>query len=346
MTTPRTSVGKVAVICYGFLGCSGAILFFNLFLERIITFMAFVLRCYHERAIRKRIGAIGKDECRGSVGSLDEDVDMYDDNWKPSVYWVMAYLFVAATIVACAASALYTHMERWSFIDALYFCFVSFATIGFGDLVSSQEPSYPLTPLYRFANFAFVVLGCCCLYSLFNVISIVIKQFLNFLIRKLDMEIPTCCPAKGQHFHTSALSKAARHAHGRSASERRLRSRRNAITPNHVTASNEGSTSKSADTDMDSNYDSEDDDERQKRMSTEMISMRDVLGTNRVSLAVMQKQLYETAQAQRGLLPPAILLPQRTQAETCAFAPGTVGSLAIVSSKFGDTKGRVASQMV
>jgi len=37
MTTPHTLSGKMTVIVYGLLGCSGCILFFNLFLERIVT---------------------------------------------------------------------------------------------------------------------------------------------------------------------------------------------------------------------------------------------------------------------------------------------------------------------
>lgn len=52
-TTPQTTMGKVAAIAYGFLGCSSGILFFNLFLERIITFLAFILRTIHLRKLKK-----------------------------------------------------------------------------------------------------------------------------------------------------------------------------------------------------------------------------------------------------------------------------------------------------
>lgn len=83
-------------------------------------------------------------------------------------------------------------------------------------------------------------------------------------------------------------------------------------------------------------YDSEGDG---RRLSGEMISMKDFLQANKVSLAVMQKQLYETAQMQRGgshygndrgysgsgRRPPG------------SFTPGTVGPLAIVTQKLGDS---------
>jgi len=50
--------------------------------------------------------------------SGDDDDDLAD--WKPSVYWVMLILFVAATIIACCAAALYHVMEQWSYLDSLH----------------------------------------------------------------------------------------------------------------------------------------------------------------------------------------------------------------------------------
>ena len=42
MATPATVGGKVFLIVYGLLGCSSTLLFFNLFLERLITGIAHV----------------------------------------------------------------------------------------------------------------------------------------------------------------------------------------------------------------------------------------------------------------------------------------------------------------
>ena len=70
--------------------------------------------------------------------------------------------------------------------------------------------------------------------------------------------------------------------------------------------------------DSDSNYDSE---SQGRRDSNEMISMNDFLNTNHIALAMLQKQLYETAQ--RG----------RMQ-EDSAFQGG-VGPLAILNKKLG-----------
>jgi potassium channel subfamily K protein 13 len=82
------------------------------------------------------------------------------------------------------------------------FCF-SFATIGFGDLVSSQQANdVERINLYRCANFVFLSLGVCCVYSLFNVASIVIRQMLNCIIKKMDVRIyqPVCCKRKKRRY--------------------------------------------------------------------------------------------------------------------------------------------------
>jgi len=191
----------MALVVYGLLGCSGCILFFNLFLERIITVLALLLRHVYECRRRRQEqrsrdgdsdveppGAGGRKSRRGSRYSGDDDDDLTD--WKPSVYWVMSVwvmcvywvtywvmsvqvmsvywvmywvmsvywvtsvywvmliLFLAASVIACCAAALFHVQENWSYLDSLYYCFVSFSTIGFGDLVASQDNYYPYVYLH------------------------------------------------------------------------------------------------------------------------------------------------------------------------------------------------------
>ncbi|BFZ07322.1 hypothetical protein BsWGS_10361 [Bradybaena similaris] len=267
MTTPRTVPGKIVLVFYGFFGCAGAILFFNLFLERIITFLAYILRAIHERGQRSKDGIDRRR--RSSQGSVDEELD----SWKPSVYWVMLILLLGALVVALIASAMYHPVEDWTYFEAMYFCFVAFATIGFGDYVVSQKAEYPNVVLYRLGNFIFIVLGCCCIYSLFNVTSIVIKQVLNWILRKLNCQCKLRRPSL---------------------------TRRNAVMPRHakrggpvkgVATTGLSKTPTVTVTDVEGDSDSE-----YRRNSGEMISMKDFLQANKISLAMMQKQLYETAQ--------------------------------------------------
>ncbi|KAF2365703.1 Potassium channel domain, partial [Trinorchestia longiramus] len=244
--SPRTLQGKGFCIVYGIIGCSACILFFNLFLERIITIMAVFMRARHlkhkerERqqiAVQDEVTAANQpkrrqqkskkstsipDSHRGkspktnsdNSGSVTSDAKSLsksnssthntvhsheskeepknnstkDDlaDWKPSVYKVLLYLSIISLTVGLIAALVFSQMEGWSYVDSFYFCFISFATIGFGDLVATERHNSfygSLIYVYRFFNFLFLVLGCCCIYSLFNVISIAIKQLLNWLIK-------------------------------------------------------------------------------------------------------------------------------------------------------------------
>uniref|UniRef100_A0A4W4E4A1 Potassium channel domain-containing protein n=1 Tax=Electrophorus electricus TaxID=8005 RepID=A0A4W4E4A1_ELEEL len=283
MTTPATIGGKMFLIFYGLIGCAATILFFNLFLERIITMLAYIMRWCHERQLR-RVGGAGEE-----AHSEDDSLE----GWKPSVYYVMLILGVAALLIACCASALYSYMEDWDYFDSLYFCFVAFSTIGFGDLVSSQRARYEAMEVYRLGNCLFILMGVCCIYSLFNVISIIIKQTLNWILARLDCgqvqcpcrgriyrrQGPTCCcPSRKQRFKNASVETVC---------------------------------------------DSET--EAGRRLSGEMISVNDFMA-NKVSLAILQKQLSETAHGN----------PRQSHVRQNGFSGG-VGAFAIMNNRLQET---------
>lgn len=173
MSAPATVAGKVLLLFYGLLGCSATILFFNLFLERVITLVTHIILHHRSRS------AYRDQEKKGG----------HDDrkkNLKPSVYQLSIILFMVAMLVACAAASLYSVMEGWTFLESLYFCFVAFSTVGFGDLVSGQRAQHGETRAYQVANCLLMLLGLCCTYSLFNSISVIIKQGLSWLLAMLE----------------------------------------------------------------------------------------------------------------------------------------------------------------
>ncbi|XP_078263360.1 potassium channel subfamily K member 13a [Rhinoraja longicauda] len=287
MTTPATASGKIFLIFYGLLGCAATILFFNLFLERLITVLAFTLKTCHERRLR-RSGVRPQLDLREDGSGHGPAADSLS-GWKPSVYCVMLILGLAALTISCCASAMYTPVEGWTYMDSIYFCFVAFSTIGFGDLVSSQNLRYDHQEVYRLANFLFILMGVCCIYSLFNVISIVIKQVLNCTLRRLECRCRQRLP------------------------RRFLRPAGNAVTPGRGKVS----------TDPDPFNESDG-----RRQSGEMISIRDFLAANKVTLAIMQKQLMETAGGHPRTGAPA--------ARANGFSEG-VGALAIMNNRLVET---------
>ncbi|XP_038844179.1 potassium channel subfamily K member 13-like [Salvelinus namaycush] len=301
MTTPATIPGKIFLIFYGLIGCAATILFFNLFLERIITMLAYIMRWCHERRMRRSgVGPVsGVGEPRREEDSLE--------GWKPSVYYVMLILGVASVLIACSASSLYCSMEDWSYMDSLYFCFVAFSTIGFGDLVSSQRERYEAQDAYRLGNCLFILMGVCCIYSLFNVISIIIKQTLNWILTQL------ACP-------------------GRRCRLRQQRLKRNGVqpTPSHPPARRHRYTDASVETVCNSETDAGmgvDGVAGGRRLSGEMISVNDFTASNKVSLALLQKQLCETAH--QG--------PRQSHVPRHNGFSGGVGAFAIMNNRLQET---------
>ncbi|XP_046885837.1 potassium channel subfamily K member 12 [Hypomesus transpacificus] len=289
MTTPVTAAGKVFLIFYGLLGCAATILFFNLFLERIITLLAVAMKAVRERRIRTS-GLVPP--------GIQHDFSSYSlPGWKPSVYHVMLILALSAILISCCGSAMYAAVEGWAFLDSLYFCFVTFSTIGFGDLVSSQRNVYEQQTLYRLANFLFILTGVCCLYSLFNVISIVIKQVLNWLLERAGL---LCC----QRCHKTNV----------------FLGRRNAIRPG--SRSRRGRFGRQECPDAPPS----DSDTEGRRLSGEMISMKDLTASNKVSLAIMQKQLSDSANG----------FPACGGSRHNGFSGG-VGALGIMNNRLAET---------
>ncbi|XP_076591363.1 uncharacterized protein kcnk20 [Chaetodon auriga] len=186
VTAPSTAMGKVLLVFYGLLGCSAAILFFNLFLERVITLLSLLIfRCHRRRTRHSGL------EGRASEGNRNEE-------WNPSVHQVTLLLFVAVLLVVCGSASLYSAMEGWIYLESLYICFVAFSTVGFGDFVSSQREHHEDTWVYQVSNCLLMLLGVCCIFSLFNAMSVIINQGLNWMLMMLAQMYHSVCHYRSQ----------------------------------------------------------------------------------------------------------------------------------------------------
>jgi hypothetical protein len=81
-----------------------------------------------------------------------------DKESRPVFYWAAGMLLAGVLV--------YHWLEGWSYLDALYFCVVSLATVGYGDLT-------PTTPLARLFTIIYLINGIGILLALFDRIRVV-----------------------------------------------------------------------------------------------------------------------------------------------------------------------------
>ncbi len=121
--------------------------------------------------IRRSKGPITMDEQESLRQVVEEEIHTHhpirtlflwdvimDRDSRPTFYWA-AMTLLAGTLV-------YHWLEGWSYLDALYFCVISLATIGYGDLT-------PTTPLAKAFTIVYVINGIVILLALFDRIRVV-----------------------------------------------------------------------------------------------------------------------------------------------------------------------------
>jgi hypothetical protein len=81
-----------------------------------------------------------------------------DKGSRTPFFWALAALLLGTFV--------YHNLEGWSYLDSLYFCVISLATVGYGDLT-------PTTPLAKLFTIIYVINGIVILLALFDRIRVV-----------------------------------------------------------------------------------------------------------------------------------------------------------------------------
>ena len=81
--------------------------------------------------------------CKGYFIRLKNESDLQEEDpfaamdLSANILMVMGAIGALLSFLSVSAY-LFTIYEDWSFFDAIYFCFITMTTIGFGDMVPSE----------------------------------------------------------------------------------------------------------------------------------------------------------------------------------------------------------------
>lgn len=98
----------------------------------------------------------GISRCESLLGCRDDDDDIAADSTSGRL-WTSVILL----ILWLGGGLIYSYMEGWSYLTAIYFLFVSFSTVGFGDYVPEKQAARIFTMFYLLFGLASatIVLG-------------------------------------------------------------------------------------------------------------------------------------------------------------------------------------------
>lgn len=133
-STPLTDLGKAFSILYALLG---------------VPFTMLVLTaCVQKLLFPLVVGPVGL---------------LHRCGLEPRSACALHLLLLLLLLVLCffvAPAALFSWLEgTWSFLDGVYFCFISLCTIGLGDYVPTLQPGQKNKPLYQLSVMVYLFLG-------------------------------------------------------------------------------------------------------------------------------------------------------------------------------------------
>ena len=133
-STPKTVWGKLFCMFYALVGIPLCMIMFQNVGERLNTFVTYLLK-----------------QIKKCFRMKNTEVSQTD---------LIFITMNLSTVIITAGALMFSHFERWKYLDSLYYCFITLTTIGFGDFVALQKDNMLQEKLHYFAfSVIFILFG-------------------------------------------------------------------------------------------------------------------------------------------------------------------------------------------
>ncbi|XP_037089633.1 potassium channel subfamily K member 1-like isoform X2 [Pollicipes pollicipes] len=134
--TPLSEGGKIFCVVFALIGIPLTLVILSAFVEKLMVPSTLALQWMNSR-----------------LGHL----------YQPFNIRLFHLALVGLLIVCCfflVPAAVFSRVEDgWSFLDSLYYCFISLTTVGLGDYIPGDRPGQEYRPLYKVAITGYLLVG-------------------------------------------------------------------------------------------------------------------------------------------------------------------------------------------
>ncbi|XP_068601753.1 potassium channel subfamily K member 6 [Brachionichthys hirsutus] len=142
-TTPLSDAGKAFSILYAIIGVPFTMLVLTVCIQRLMYPLVFApVSLLHRSGLEPRLAAV--------------------------VHFVLMVVLMLACFFVAPAAVFSTVETSWSFLDGVYFCFMSLCTIGLGDFVPGMRYGQENRPLYQVSVMVYLFVGLMMMYLLLH----------------------------------------------------------------------------------------------------------------------------------------------------------------------------------
>nr|CDS24584.1 potassium channel subfamily K 8 [Echinococcus granulosus] len=99
--------------------------------------------------------------------------------------WIILCLFILYLIFG---ALVFAYWEHWTFLDAMYFVFVTVSTIGFGDMLPGMDDPHPVHRMNKFiAAIIYLLFGLAMVAMCFDLIQLEVKRSSKKIARRIGL---------------------------------------------------------------------------------------------------------------------------------------------------------------